>query len=234
MTSWGGMVRRSGGEEVRKENIEADFKNAIEKAARKYVDDIFNTMLQSGCSLDVIKHCYPVVVLYYDNSIMIYDLLDKDEYSDFSYDDVEEWDLKYYPKVAIRQYAKEAILALENDGKEVEVKKTSRPIDYPALKDILRYLFEKNSRVADNPLLKDLCGRALNIFKFVYDEICSDADLKQLENENNIDTIVDRVVELLSKYDGIDIPAPYEDIDDWWGDFNSTINYLVWSYKEEM
>ena len=119
--------------------------------------------------------------------------------------------------------------------KEVQVDKCTtktEPIDYKGLKKILSFqcegvLSRDNPEINNIPIVDDLEDRTMGIFKFVHDEICCDDELNSIFSIDNIDSVVDRLVSLISKYDGINIPAPYEDIDDWWGDFNNTINYLV-------
>ena len=212
-------------------SMETEIKKRIDDASQKYVEGYLDAMLSAGCSEEVIKHCYELGLSYTEDWV-IYCMLDED-FQKLYTENFIKWDLESYIYQAIKKSGEQAILHLGD--KEVQVDKCTtktEPIDYKGLKKILSFqcegvLSRDNPEINNIPIVDDLEDRTMGIFKFVHDEICCDDELNSIFSIDNIDSVVDRLVSLISKYDGINIPAPYEDIDDWWGDFNNTINYLV-------
>lgn len=232
------MQDRSSGETVRKEDQEEAIKKSIDKVVKEYVEQYVDKLFQAGCSVDVVKYCCSIAMPYLED-FCITEKLDEDDrdlYGEMS----EDWGLESYLYKSIKIQTQEILLNLkEGDNREGVVVKGSKEIDYAGLREVLKYQVEEALKKSyphpnDIPLIDDLDERTMRIFKYVYDEIDADTELNMLLKEKNIDDTVERLITLLSKHDGISIPPPYDDIDDWWGDFNGTINYLVWAYKEEM
>ena len=116
-----------------------------------------------------------------------------------------------------------------------------REIDYSELRKVLKSqvkeTFQKRNTdfhrlgVNDIDFIHEVIEKGEGVFDDLITDLTSDKTLQQLIDDKCIDGIVERLVEYISKYDGTDIPAPSDDYDDWWGDFNHTIGYLTWAYK---
>lgn len=238
MSIWSDIQDRSSGETVRKEDQEEAIKKSIDKTVKEYIEEYIDKLFQAGCSVDVVKHCCRIAMPYLED-FCITERLDEDD-KDLYGEMYEDWGLESYLYKSIKIQTNEILLNLkEGDNRVGDVVKGSKEIDYSELREVLKYQVEEALKKTyphpnDIPLIDDLDERTMRIFKYVYDEINVDTELNRLLQEENIDGTVERLITLLSKHDGISIPPPYDDIDDWWGDFNGTINYLVWAYKEEM
>lgn len=219
------------------EEARAELKKRIDASAQSFVNGYFEEMIQAGCSIDVMKHSSRVALNLLEEYVIIDNL--EDDYNTLYYE-IKDEDLEDYLSSAVWQARDLAISQLAD--KEIiikDVKGTDSPIDYSALKDILscqcKELFEDrrySPKPTDIPLVYDLNRRTLRLFKFIQDEICSDDEFMTCFENGEVDKIVERLIFFISKYDGINIPAPYDDIDDWWGDYNHTINYFVNCYTE--
>ena len=114
-------------------------------------------------------------------------------------------------------------------------------IDYLVLREVLKSHVEEafnkrntdfhNLGPKDIPFIKKLIYKGEGVFTSLIKELNTDTELQQLIDNKSVDGVVERIVKMISKYEGTDIPAPSDDYDDWWGDFNQTINYLTWTYK---
>lgn len=212
-------------------SVESELKKRIDDASQKYVDGYFDAMLQAGCSKEVIKHCYKVG-LYYTEDYVIVEMLDED-YRELYSENPQEKDWESYIYQAIKKSGEQAILHLADKETKVDKCPTeTEPIDYDGLKKVLSLQCEEvlsrcKPEISQISIVDDLEDRTMGIFKYIHDEICCDDELNSIFSIENIDSVVDRLVLLISKHDGTNIPAPYKDIDDWWGDYNNTINYLV-------
>lgn len=211
-------------------SMETEIKKRIDDASQEYVERYLDAMLSAGCSEVVIKHCYKLGLSYTEHWV-IYNMLDEDFQKLYS-ENPQEWDLESYIYQAIKKSGEQAILHLAD--KEIKVDKCAtktEPIDYDGLRKVLSLQCEEvlssNPEISKISIVDDLEDRTKGIFKFVHDEICCDGELNSIFSIENIDSVIDRLFLLISKHDGTNIPAPYKDIDDWWGDYNNTINYLV-------
>lgn len=229
------MQDRSSGETVRKEDLEEGLKKKLDAATKKYIEGYLDLMFEYGCTVEDIKHCYKLA-LEEMGDFCIVDSLDE-ESQDLYWEKKEEWKLSTYVYGVIKHYGQEIFSNIQDGDARVKAKKESnKPIDYAMLRVVLKYqiekVLEKDSPIPGNiPIIGDLYDRTLEIFEYIFDIINNDSELKNLLEEKNVDGSVERLVVLISKYDGTNIPVPYEDIDDWWGDYNSTINYLSWDYN---
>lgn len=235
MSIWSDMQDRSSGETVRKEDLEEGLKKKLDAATKKYIEGYLDLMFEYGCTVEDIKHCYKLA-LEEMGDFCIVDSLDE-ESQDLYWEKKEEWKLSTYVYGVIKHYGQEIFSNIQDGDARVKAKKESnKPIDYAMLRVVLKYqiekVLEKDSPIPGNiPIIGDLYDRTLEIFEYIFDIINNDSELKNLLEEKNVDGSVERLVVLISKYDGTNIPVPYEDIDDWWGDYNSTINYLSWDYN---
>ena len=112
-------------------------------------------------------------------------------------------------------------------------------INYSELREVLKFQVKKelerySPHIGHIPIVHDLSSRTIDVFDDIVGEIINDAELNKLFNDENIDGIVERLVALIQKHEGTVIPPPYEDIDDWYGEFNHTVNYFVWDHKHEV
>lgn len=232
------MQDRSSGETVRKEDLEEGLKKKLDAATKKYIEGYLDLMFEYGCTVEDIKHCYKLA-LEEMGDFCIVDSLDE-ESQDLYWEKKEEWKLSTYVYGVIKHYGQEIFSNIQDGDARVKAKKESnKPIDYAMLRVVLKYqiekVLEKDSPIPGNiPIIGDLYDRTLEIFEYIFDIINNDSELKNLLEEKNVDGSVERLVVLISKYDGTNIPVPYEDIDDWWGDYNSTINYLSWDYNHSI
>ena len=237
-TAWGDMMRRGSGEDIRTEDIEAGFKKKLEDATKKYIEGYLDLMFEYGCTMEDIKHCYMLALNEMDDSCIV-DSLDE-ESKDLYWEMNKEWKLSTCVYDAKKHFGQEIFQSLQDGDARVKAKKESKkPIDYPMLRVVLKYqierLIEDDTAIPDNiDIVDDLYGRTHKLFEYVNEEIRNDSELKKLLDEKNVDGAVERLVVLISKHDGTNIPVPYEDIDDWWGDFNGTINYLAWDYNHQI
>ena len=235
MSIWSDIQDRSSGETVRKEDLEEGLKKKLDAATKKYIEGYLDLMFEYGCTVEDIKHCYKLA-LDEMGDFCIVDSLDE-ESKDLYWEKKEEWKLSTYVYGAIKHYGQEIFSNIQDGDARVKAKKeNNKPIDYAMLRVVLKYqiekVLEKESPIPGNiPIIGDLYDRTLEIFEYIFDKINNDSELKNLLEEKNVDGSVERLVVLISKYDGTNIPVPYEDIDDWWGDYNSTINYLSWDYN---
>lgn len=238
MSIWSDMQDRSSGETVRKEDLEEGLKKKLDAATKKYIEGYLDLMFEYGCTVEDIKHCYKLA-LEEMGDFCIVDSLDE-ESQDLYWEKKEEWKLSTYVYGVIKHYGQEIFSNIQDGDARVKAKKESnKPIDYAMLRVVLKYqiekVLEKDSPIPGNiPIIGDLYDRTLEIFEYIFDIINNDSELKNLLEEKNVDGSVERLVVLISKYDGTNIPVPYEDIDDWWGDYNSTINYLSWDYNHSI
>ena len=222
------------------EKDKEELKKRIESKVIKFVEGYADAMFHSGCTVKEMKHSYNVAFSNLDIDCMVEMWLDQ-HFTHMFYDMEEEWELDHYLSVVIHQHGDEYFLSLKEDDERVEArKKGNKTIDYEGLREVLMYEVEnvlneeENPKPSDVPVVRDLYRRTLKVFKYIFEEITSDPELLKLFKEKKADEIVERLIVLISKHEDTDIPAPYDDIDDWWGDYNGTINYLVWSYKEDM
>lgn len=235
MSVWSDIQKRSSGEQVRKEDQEDWFKKKLDAATKKYIEGYVDLMFQYGCTVEDIKHCYKNA-LDEMGDFCITDTLDKDS-QDLYWEMNKEWKLSSYVYAAIKHFGEEVFTSLQEGDKRVKAKKeNNKSIDYSMLRVVLKYQVENVLKQdlhipSDIPILGDLNHRTHKLFGYVLDDINNDIELNKLLEEKDVAGSVERVVVLISKYDGTNIPAPYEDIDDWWGDFNGTINYLSWDYN---
>ena len=112
-------------------------------------------------------------------------------------------------------------------------------INYSDLRVVLKFQVEKELQeyhpsIGHIPIVHDLSSRTIEVFDDIVGEIINDSELNRLFNDENVDGIVERLVALIQKHEGTVIPPPYEDIDDWYGEFNHTVNYFVWDHKHEV
>lgn len=216
------------------EEARVELKRRIDVSAQKFINGYIDAMIQSGCSIGIMKHSLRVTLNLLEEFVIIDNLGDD---FDSLYYEIKDEDLEDYLSNAV--YNARDLAFAQLDSKEIiikDVKKTEPPIDYLALKHILssicKEIFENRSqpKPTDIPLVYDLNRRTLRLFKFIQDEICSDDEFMTHFENRDVDRTVERLIFFISKYDGINIPAPYRDIDDWWGDYNKTINYFVYDY----
>ena len=114
-------------------------------------------------------------------------------------------------------------------------------IDYSVLREVLKSHVEDafnkrntdfhNLGPQDISFIKKLTYKGERAFPNLIKELNTDTELQQLIDNKSVDGIVETIVKMISKYEWTDIPAPSDDYDDWWGDFNQTINYLSWTFK---
>ena len=238
MSIWSDIQDRSSGETVRREDIEEGFKKKLDAATKKYIEGYLDLMFEYGCTVEDIKHCYKLA-LKEMGDFCIVDSLDE-ESQDLYREKNEEWKLSTCVYDAIKHYGQEVFSNIQDGDARVKAKKeSSKPIDYPMLRVVLKYQIERiikdDVAIPENiDIVDDLYGRTHKLFEYIHNEISNDSELKKLLDEKNVDGSVERLVVLISKYDGTNIPVPYEDIDDWWGDFNGTINYLSWDYNHQI
>ena len=237
MSVWGDILDRGDGETVRKEDLEEGFKKKLETATREYIEKYVNLMFQYGCTVEEIKHCYKIA-LKEMGDFCIVDSLDE-ESQDLYWEKNEEWKLYSCINNAILHYGEEIFSNLQDGDVRVTKKESKKPIDYPMLRVVLKHQVERlikdNTAIPDNiDIVDDLYSRTHKLFEYVNEEISNDSELNKLLDEKNVDGAIERLVFLISKHDGTNIPVPYEDIDDWWGDFNGTINYLAWDYNHQI
>ena len=119
-----------------------------------------------------------------------------------------------------------------------------KEINYTELREVLKYCVEGafNKRntdfhrlgVNDIDFIHEVIEKGEGVFNDLIKDITSDETLQQLIDDKCTDDIVERLVESLSKYEGKNVPPPSNDYDNWWGDYNGTISYLVWCYKEDI
>ena len=238
MSIWSDMEDRSSGEQIRKEDQEEWFKKKLDIEAKKYIEGYLDLMFEYGCTVEDIKHCYKLA-LEEMGDFCIVDSLDE-ESQDLYREKNEEWKLSTCVYDAIKHYGQEVFSNIQDGDARVKAKKESnKPIDYPMLRVVLKNQIERiikdDVAIPENiDIVDDLYGRTHKLFEYIHNEISNDSELKKLLDEKNVDGSVERLVVLISKYDGTNIPVPYEDIDDWWGDFNGTINYLAWDYNHQI
>ena len=238
MSIWSDMEDRSSGEQIRKEDQEEWFKKKLDIEAKKYIEGYLDLMFEYGCTVEDIKHCYNLA-LEEMGDFCIVDSLDE-ESQDLYNENNEEWKLSTCVYDAIKHYGQEVFSNIQDGDARVKAKKESnKPIDYPMLRVVLKNQIERiikdDVAIPENiDIVDDLYGRTHKLFEYIHNEISNDSELKKLLDEKNVDGSVERLVILISKYDGTNIPVPYEDIDDWWGDFNGTINYLAWDYNHQI
>lgn len=84
------------------------------------------------------------------------------------------------------------------------------------------------------PFIQEFASRHKEEIHFIHDDLVCDIELDKLFDEENQEGIVDRIISIISNHDGTVIDPPYEDIDDWWGDINSTVNYFIWCYQSDL
>lgn len=238
MSVWKDIREKSLGQEPRKEDIEAGFKKKLEDATQKYIEDYLDLMFGYGCTMEDIKHCYMLALKEMDDSCIV-DSMDE-ESQGLYWEMKEEWKLSTCVYDAKKHFGQEIFQSLQDGDARVKAKKESKkPIDYLMLRVVLKYQIERlikdDTAIPGNiDIVDDLYGRTHKLFEYVYDYINNDSELRKLLEEKDVDGSVERLVVLISKYDGTNIPVPYEDIDDWWGDFNGTINYLSWDYNHQI
>lgn len=238
MSIWSDMQDRSSGETVRKEDQEEWFKKMLDSSTKKCIEGYVDLMFQYGCTIEEIRHCYDIAIDQMGDFCIV-DTLDE-EYQDLYWEKNKEWKLSYCIDNAIEHYRKEVLLSLKDgDAREVARKESNKPINYSMLRGVLKYQIEKaleqdSSKPGDIPIVCNLYDRTHRLFEYVFDEINSDSELNKLLEEKNIDGAVERLVVLIAKHDGTNIPAPYEDMDSWWGDFNGSINYIAWDYNHSI
>ncbi len=114
-------------------------------------------------------------------------------------------------------------------------------INYTDLREVLKAQVEEtfNKRntnfhrlgVNDINIIHEVIEKGEGVFNDLIKDLTSDQTLQQLIDDKCIDDIVERLVEYISKYDGTNVPPPSDEYDNWWGEYNSTISYLVWAYK---
>ena len=211
MSIWSDIQDRSSGETVRKEDLEEGLKKKLDAATKKYIEGYLDLMFEYGCTVEDIKHCYKLA-LDEMGDFCIVDSLDE-ESKDLYWEKKEEWKLSTYVYGAIKHYGQEIFSNIQDGDARVKAKKeNNKPIDYAMLRVVLKYqiekVLEKESPIPGNiPIIGDLYDRTLEIFEYIFDKINNDSELKNLLEEKNVDGSVERLVVLISKYDGINIPV---------------------------
>lgn len=114
-------------------------------------------------------------------------------------------------------------------------------IDYKELREVLESQVRDSDYIKaldfhihkpdDIPFINRLIKKGKGVFDSLIKDLNTDTELQQHIDSGVVDGVVERIVELISKYEGTDIPAPSDELDDWWGDFNQTIRYLTWTFK---
>ena len=239
MSTWGEMRKRSSGETVRKEDLEEGFKKKLDNEAKKYIEGYADLLFQHGCTVDEIKSFYKIALDTFDDYIIV-DELDE-ESQDLYCEKKDDWKLSSFLEEAVRHYEDEVFLSLKDGDERVNSQRNGcrEPIDYSKLRVVLKHQVEKvirkdSIKPSALTIVYDLYDRTYELFKYVYNEINNDTELIKLLEEKNVDGSIDRLVVLISKHEGTFIPAPHMYVDSWWGDFNATINYLVWDYNQDI
>lgn len=239
MSIWSDIQDRSSGEQVRKEDQEEWFKKKLDNEAKKYIEGYADLLFQHGCTVDEIKSFYKIALDTFDDYIIV-DELDE-ESQDLYCEKKDEWKLSSFLEEAVRHYEDEVFLSLKDSDERVNSQRNGcrEPIDYSKLRVVLKHQVEKlirkdSTKPSALTIVHDLYDRTYELFKYVYNEINNDTELIKLLEEKSVDGSIERLVVLISKHEGTFIPAPHRYVDSWWGDFNGTINYLVWDYNQDI
>ena len=239
MSIWSDMQDRSSGEQIRKEDLEEGFKKKLDNEAKKYIEGYADLLFQHGCTVDEIKSFYKIALDTFDDYIIV-DELDE-ESQDLYCEKKDEWKLSSFLEEAVRHYEDEVFLSLKDGDERVNSQRNGcrEPIDYSKLRVVLKHQVEKvirkdSTKPSALTIVHDLYDRTYELFKYVYNEINNDTELIKLLEEKSVDGSIERLVVLISKHECTFIPAPHRYVDSWWGDFNGTINYLVWDYNQDI
>ncbi|MCI6427293.1 MAG: hypothetical protein MR809_00165 [Rikenellaceae bacterium] len=195
MSIWSDIQDRSSGEQVRKEDLEEGLKKKLDAATKKYIEGYLDLMFEYGCTMEDIKHCHKLA-LEEMGDFCIVDSLDE-ESQDLYNENNEEWKLSTCVYDAIKHYGQEVFSNIQDGDARVKAKKeSSKPIDYPMLRVVLKYQIERiikdDVAIPENiDIVDDLYGRTHKLFEYIHNEISDDSELKKLLDEKNVDGSVE-------------------------------------------